>query len=148
MVNRTIWKSLSRSFKATCSGYLFWLFFGLVCRRTPFLVLVSLRYMTLGGRLGRYFTTECIQFLPIPWRPDGRKGRWLGSASLIPSPRTLNVKWVILLRDSVASRVVGTLRSALGGGRAVQWQWWQGSSHIISYLQPPSPSFSFLILIL
>lgn len=27
MVNRTIWKSLSGSFKATCSGYLFWLFF-------------------------------------------------------------------------------------------------------------------------
>ena len=68
-MNRTIWKSLSR-----LVGYLSF-FLKPALQKNPFLDLVILCYTTLGGRLCHHFTIESIQFLSIPWRPNGRKGR-------------------------------------------------------------------------
>ena len=69
-MNRTIWKSLSR-----LVGYLSFFFFKPALQKNPFLDLVILCYTTLGGRLCHHFTIKSIQFLSIPWRPNGRKGR-------------------------------------------------------------------------
>lgn len=58
---------------------------------------MSLCLLSLGGRLGHYFTAESIQLLPIQGgQMEGRAGD-VGSASLISSLRTLKVCWVICI---------------------------------------------------
>ena len=122
-------------------------FFFLFNWRTPFLVLVSLCYMTWwkGESLlyGRIYPI-CPLALEVRWK----KGQWPGLSQSDGLTQDLGCGWVILHGDGVA-RKSGRL---LG----VCVQWWQSCPvavvtklwHITSHPRTPLSASCFLILIL